>query len=75
MTVQKTKGDVKDLSLAAAGVDRIRWAGREMPVVNMITERFRQEKPLDGVRMAACLHVTTETANLAIALKEAGPTW
>ena len=72
MTVQKTKGDVKDLSLAAAGVDRIRWAGREMPVVNMITERFRQEKPLDGVRMAACLHVTTETANLAIALKEGG---
>ena len=72
MTVQKTKGDVKDLSLAGAGVDRIRWAGREMPVVNMITERFRQEKPLDGVRMAACLHVTTETANLAIALKEGG---
>ncbi|MCY4558271.1 MAG: adenosylhomocysteinase [Chloroflexi bacterium] len=72
MTVQKTQGDVKDLSLAAAGVDRIRWAGREMPVVNMITERFRQEKPLDGVRMAACLHVTTETANLAIALKEGG---
>ncbi len=72
MTVQNTKGDVKDLSLAAAGVDRIRWAGREMPVVNMITERFRQEKPLAGVRMAACLHVTTETANLAIALKEGG---
>jgi len=72
LTVQKTQGDVKDLSLAAAGVDRIRWAGREMPVVNMITERFRQEKPLDGVRMAACLHVTTETANLAIALKEGG---
>ena len=72
MTVQNTKGDVKDLSLAGAGVDRIRWAGREMPVVNMITERFRQEKPLDGVRMAACLHVTTETANLAIALKEGG---
>ena len=72
MTVQKTKGDVKDLSLAGAGVDRIRWAGREMPVVNMITERFQQEKPLDGVRMAACLHVTTETANLAIALKAGG---
>ncbi len=72
MTVQNTKGDVKDLSLAAAGVDRIRWAGREMPVVNMITERFEKEKPLDGVRMAACLHVTTETANLAIALKAGG---
>ncbi len=72
MTVQKTKGDVKDLSLAAAGVDRIRWAAREMPVVNMITERFREEQPLAGIRMAACLHVTTETANLAIALKEGG---
>ena len=72
MTVQKTKGDVKDLSLAAAGVDRIRWAGREMPVVNMITERFQKEQPLAGVRMAACLHVTTETANLAIALKAGG---
>ena len=69
---QKTQGDVKDLSLAAAGVDRIKWAGREMPVVNMIAERFRQEQPLAGVRMAACLHVTTETANLAIALKAGG---
>ena len=72
MTVQKTKGDVKDLSLAAAGVDRIRWAAREMPVVNMITERFQKEQPLAGVKMAACLHVTTETANLAIALKAGG---
>ena len=72
MTVQNTKGDVKDLSLAAAGVDRIRWAAREMPVVNMITERFTKERPLAGVRMAACLHVTTETANLAIALKAGG---
>ena len=72
MTVQNTKGDVKDLSLATAGVDRIRWAGREMPVVNMITERFQREQPLAGVKMAACLHVTTETANLAIALKAGG---
>ena len=72
MTVQNTKGDVKDLSLAGAGVNRIRWAGREMPVVNMITERFRKEQPLAGVKMAACLHVTTETANLAIALKAGG---
>ena len=72
MTVQKTKGDVKDLSLAQAGVDRIQWAGREMPVVNMITERFSKERPLEGVKMAACLHVTTETANLAIALKAGG---
>ena len=72
MTVQKTKGDVKDLSLAQAGVDRIQWAGREMPVVNMIAERFSKEQPLAGVKMAACLHVTTETANLAIALKAGG---
>ena len=63
---------MKDLSLATAGVDRIRWAGREMPVVNMITERFQREQPLAGVKMAACLHVTTETANLAIALKAGG---
>ena len=72
MTVQKTKGDVKDLSLAQAGVDRIKWAGREMPVVNLITDRLRAEKPFEGIRIAACLHVTTETANLAIALKEGG---
>ena len=72
MLEQKTKGDVKDLSLASAGVDRIKWAGREMPVVNRIAERFSREKPFEGIRMAACLHVTTETANLAIALKEGG---
>ena len=72
MLEQKTKGDVKDLALAAAGVDRIKWAGREMPVVHSIAERFRREQPFTGVRMAACLHVTTETANLAIALKAGG---
>ena len=72
MPEQNVKGDVKDLSLAPAGVDRIRWAGREMPVVNSITERFRREQPLAGIRMAACLHITTETANLAIALKAGG---
>ena len=72
MLEQKTNGDVKDLSLASAGVDRIKWAGREMPVVNRIAERFSREKPFEGIRMAACLHVTTETANLAIALKGGG---
>ncbi len=72
MLEQKTQGDVKDLALAAAGVDRIKWAGREMPVVHSIAERFRREQPFTGVRMAACLHVTTETANLAIALKAGG---
>ena len=72
MTSQQSNGDVKDLSLADAGVGRIEWAAREMPVVKLIRERFAREKPLDGVRMAACLHVTTETANLALALQEGG---
>ena len=60
------------MSLAEAGVNRIEWAGREMPVVKLIGERFGKEKPLAGIRMAACLHVTTETANLALALKKGG---
>ena len=64
--------DVKDLSLAQEGRLRIDWAGKEMPVVNLIKERFGREKPLAGVRISACLHITTETANLALALKEGG---
>ncbi len=72
MASQKTTGDVKDLSLAGDGVNRIEWAAREMPVLRLIQERFQKEKPLAGVRMAACLHVTSETANLALALKEGG---
>jgi len=64
--------DVKDLELAGAGEMRIEWAAREMPVVKLIRERFASEKPLEGVRISACLHVTTETANLAITLKEGG---
>ena len=72
MATQQANGDVKDLSLARDGVNRIEWAGREMPVVNLIRERFAQEKPLAGIRLAACLHVTTETANLAIALRDGG---
>ena len=72
MASQKTAGDVKDLSLAGDGVNRIEWAAREMPVLRLIQERFQKEKPLAGVRMAACLHVTSETANLALALKEGG---
>lgn len=72
MALQDTKGDVRDLSLAKDGINRIQWAEREMGVLRIIKERFAQEKPLDGVRMAACLHVTTETANLAITLKEGG---
>ena len=72
MTSRSAAGHVKDLSLAQEGVNRIEWAGREMPVVALIRERFIREKPLQGIRMAACLHVTTETANLAIALKDGG---
>ena len=64
--------DVKDLSLAQEGKLRIDWAGKEMPVVKLIGGRFGREKPLAGVRISACLHVTTETANLALALKEGG---
>jgi adenosylhomocysteinase len=64
--------DVKDLSLAQEGKLRIDWAGKEMPVVKLIGERFGREKPLAGVRISACLHITTETANLALALKEGG---
>ena len=64
--------DIKDASLADQGKLRIDWANREMPVLKLIKERFAQEKPLKGVRISACLHITTETANLALALKEAG---
>lgn len=72
MATKPANGHIKDLSLAKDGVSRIEWAGREMPVVKLIQERFRREKPLAGIRMAACLHVTTETANLALALKDGG---
>ncbi len=64
--------DVKDLDLAPAGRRRIEWAGREMPVLSLIRERFVKEKPLSGVRMSACLHITTETANLARTLQGGG---
>lgn len=64
--------DIKDPSLAAQGKLRIDWANREMPVLKLIKERFTKEKPLKNVRVSACLHITTETANLALALKEGG---
>jgi adenosylhomocysteinase len=64
--------DIKDPSLAGLGKQRIEWASREMPVVKLIGERFAREKPLKGIRIAACLHITTETGNLALALKAAG---
>jgi adenosylhomocysteinase len=64
--------DVKDSSLAEGGRRRIDWAEREMPVLRLIRERFKKERPLKGVRMSACLHVTTETANLAQTLHAGG---
>jgi adenosylhomocysteinase len=64
--------DVADLGLAAEGKRRIEWAEREMPVLRLIRGRFERERPLEGLRLAACLHVTTETANLARTLKAAG---
>jgi len=64
--------DVKDLALAAEGIRRIEWADRQMPVVSAIRERFEREQPLSGLRVSACLHVTTETANLARTLKAGG---
>jgi adenosylhomocysteinase len=64
--------DVKDLALAGKGRNRIEWAAMEMPVLRQIRERFETEKPLAGLKIAACLHVTTETANLAITLKAGG---
>jgi adenosylhomocysteinase len=64
--------DVKDLALADEGVRRIEWADRNMPVLTAIRERFEREQPLAGYRVSACLHVTTETANLARTLKAGG---
>jgi adenosylhomocysteinase len=64
--------DVKDLSLAEKGRLRIEWAAHSMPVLKQIAERFAREQPLKGVRLAACLHVTTETASLAATLKAGG---
>jgi adenosylhomocysteinase len=75
MTVPATKlpdHDVVDLGLADEGVRRIEWAAREMPVLRLISERFQRERPLEGLRVGACLHVTTETANLMLALKAGG---
>ncbi len=64
--------DVKSLALADGGRDRTEWAERTMPVLRLIRERFAREQPLKGKRVSACLHVTTETANLVITLKAAG---
>lgn len=65
-------GDVKDRSLAPQGKLRIEWASREMPVLQLLKDRFARKKPLKGARISACLHITTETANLALTLKAGG---
>ena len=69
---RQVKADVKDLSLAKKGKLKIEWAGEQMPVVKFIQKRFAKEKPLRGVVLGACLHVTSETANLMLALKAGG---
>jgi len=69
---RKLSGDVKDPGLAAKGKTRIEWANQWMPVLQLIRKRFIKERPLEGMRISACLHVTTETANLAITLRDGG---
>ncbi|PYV38071.1 MAG: adenosylhomocysteinase [Acidobacteria bacterium] len=71
-TATKTNADVKDLSLAEKGKKRIEWASRSMPVLEMIRKRFLKEQPLKGLKVSACLHVTTETANLITTLRDGG---
>ena len=72
MKVSSRGGDVKDSNLATQGQDLVDWAAREMPVLTLIRERFMKEQPLKGLRVAACLHVTSETANLMLTLKAGG---
>jgi adenosylhomocysteinase len=72
LKVSSKGNDVKDLELAAQGQDLIDWANREMPVLTLIRERFAKEQPLKGIKIAACLHVTSETANLMLTLKAGG---
>jgi len=71
-TATRVKGDVKDIALAEHGKRRIEWANNHMPVLQLIRKRFIKEQPLKGVRLSACLHVTSETANLAITLRDGG---
>ncbi|MBI3012814.1 MAG: adenosylhomocysteinase, partial [Elusimicrobia bacterium] len=66
------KYHIKDIQLHVEGKKRIEWAEREMPVLRLVRERFQKQKPLKGVRLGCCLHVTTETANLMITLKTGG---
>ena len=66
------ESDIKDKTLAGEGAKQIDWAARDMPVLLQVRERFKKEQPLKGKKVGACLHVTVETANLMITLKEAG---
>src|SRR5260370_30896082 len=68
-TSSSVQGDVKDRALADRGQAHISWAAKDMPVLRQIRARFERDKPLQGIRIAACLHVTTETANLALTLQ------
>jgi adenosylhomocysteinase len=70
--MSQAKYDIKDAGLAELGRQRIEWAAREMPVLKLIRERFTQSQPLAGIRISGCLHITTETANLALALQAGG---
>ena len=72
MATNATKNDIANHKLSNIGIERIKWAATDMPVLNSIRKRFSNEKPLTGVTIAACLHVTTETANLMITLKSGG---
>jgi adenosylhomocysteinase len=71
-TAELKKGDVKDIALADAGKRKIEWAQQQMPVLQLIRKRFIKEQPLSGLRVSACLHVTSETANLMITLRDGG---
>ena len=71
-TAAKLNGDVKDLALAEKGKRKIEWANQHMPVLQLIRKQFIKDQPLKGIRMSACLHVTSETANLAITLRDGG---
>jgi adenosylhomocysteinase len=70
--MERLSGDVKDLALAERGKRKIDWANQQMPVLQLIRKRFIKEQPLKGLRLSACLHVTSETANLAITLRDGG---
>ena len=72
MNTAKSAADIRDIGLADAGLKKIEWAEQSMPVLRSIRQRFAKEKPLQGIRIAACLHVTTETANLMLTLQAGG---